>query len=126
MLILTRRVGETLMIGDEVTVTDLGSRNGTAVNGQRLRAATEFARPMDCVCREPAGGEENVGKEAAAAGDAASATWVRWPMAFWASRLKRRMRRANSRTAASKIRCFVHASRFVIAAPRKQSFETYV
>ena len=25
--------------GDEVTVTDLGSRNGTAVNGQRLRAA---------------------------------------------------------------------------------------
>jgi len=31
MLILTRRVGETLMIGDEVTVTVIG------VNGQQVR-----------------------------------------------------------------------------------------
>ncbi len=31
MLILTRRVGETLMIGDEVTVTDLG------VKGNQVR-----------------------------------------------------------------------------------------
>ena len=38
MLILTRRVGETLMIGDEVTVTVLGVKGnqvGMGVNGRK-------------------------------------------------------------------------------------------
>ena len=34
MLILTRRVGETLMIGDEVTVTVLGVKGNRAVHGR--------------------------------------------------------------------------------------------
>lgn len=38
MLILTRRVGETLMIGDEVTVTVLGVKERKAFPGTKCRS----------------------------------------------------------------------------------------
>lgn len=40
MLILTRRVGETIMIGDEVTVTVLG------VKGNQVRIGTDAPRDV--------------------------------------------------------------------------------
>ena len=40
MLILTRRVGETLMVGDEVTVTDLG------VKGNQVRIGVNAPREI--------------------------------------------------------------------------------
>lgn len=40
MLILTRRIGETLMIGDEVTVTVLG------VKGNQVRLGTNAPKDM--------------------------------------------------------------------------------
>ncbi len=64
MLILTRRVGETLMIGDEVTVTVLG------VKGNQVRIGVNAPRDIavhreeiyERICREqeqPAGGHVN-------------------------------------------------------------------
>ena len=50
MLILTRRVGETLMIGDEVTVTVLG------VKGNQVRIGVNAPRPVTTtlfICIEP-------------------------------------------------------------------------
>ena len=40
MLILTRRIGETLKIGDEIEVTDLG------INGQQIRLGIEAPKEM--------------------------------------------------------------------------------
>ena len=40
MLILTRRVGETIMVGDEVTITVLG------VNGNQIRIGIEAPREI--------------------------------------------------------------------------------
>ena len=45
MLILTRRVGETLMIGDAVTVTVLGVKGNQARIG--VNAPKEKAQPAD-------------------------------------------------------------------------------
>ena len=45
MLILTRRVGETVMIGDEVTVTVL------RVKGNQVRWASTRPRPCRCSAR---------------------------------------------------------------------------
>ncbi|USF88205.1 carbon storage regulator CsrA [Candidatus Endoriftia persephonae] len=60
MLILTRRVGETLMIGDEVTVTVLG------VKGNQVRIGVNAPRDISVhreeiyerIKREQAGGAE--------------------------------------------------------------------
>lgn len=41
MLVLTRRPGETLMIGDEVTVTVLG------LNGEQVRLGIEAPRSIE-------------------------------------------------------------------------------
>jgi carbon storage regulator len=61
MLILTRRVGETLMIGDSVTVTILG------VKGNQVRVG--ITAPKDvAVHREEI--FQRIGKEAAHAGEA--------------------------------------------------------
>ena len=43
MLILTRRVGETLMIGDEVTVTVLG------VKGNQVRIGVNAPKEVACL-----------------------------------------------------------------------------
>ena len=60
MLILTRRVGETLMIGDSVTVTILG------VKGNQVRVG--ITAPKDvAVHREEI--FQRIGKESAAAAD---------------------------------------------------------
>ena len=42
MLILTRRVGETLVIGDDVTVTVLG------VRGNQVRLGVNAPKEVDC------------------------------------------------------------------------------
>lgn len=63
MLILTRRVGETLMIGDEVTVTVLG------VKGNQVRIGVNAPRDVsvhreeiyDRIKKEGGGGEEEAG-----------------------------------------------------------------
>ena len=62
MLILTRRVGETLMIGDEVTVTVLG------VKGNQVRIGVNAPRDVavhreeiyERIKREQAGVEQDV------------------------------------------------------------------
>ena len=46
MLILTRRVGETLMIGDEVTVTVLG------VKGNQIRLGINAPKASRCIERK--------------------------------------------------------------------------
>ena len=66
MLILTRRVGETLMIGDEVTVTVLG------VKGNQVRIGVNAPRDVtvhreeiyERIKREQQGGDESPGNEA--------------------------------------------------------------
>jgi carbon storage regulator len=45
MLILTRRVGETLMIGDEVTVTVLG------VKGNQVRIGVNAPKEVSCIVK---------------------------------------------------------------------------
>lgn len=62
MLILTRRVGETLMIGDEVTVTVLG------VKGNQVRIGVNAPRDV-AVHREEI--YERIKREQAEAGHAA-------------------------------------------------------
>mgnify|MGYP002641719736 CR=1 FL=1 len=64
MLILTRRVGETLMIGDEVTVTVLG------VKGNQVRIGVNAPRDVtvhreeiyERIKREQQGNEEAAGE----------------------------------------------------------------
>jgi carbon storage regulator len=63
MLILTRRVGETLMIGDEVTVTVLG------VKGNQVRIGVNAPRDV-AVHREEI--YERIKREQAEAGHAAA------------------------------------------------------
>lgn len=64
MLILTRRVGETLMIGDEVTVTVLG------VKGNQVRIGVNAPRDV-AVHREEI--YERIKREQAEAGQGATA-----------------------------------------------------
>ncbi|EGV30653.1 MULTISPECIES: carbon storage regulator CsrA [Thiorhodococcus] len=63
MLILTRRVGETLMVGDEVTVTVLG------VKGNQVRIGVNAPRDV-AVHREEI--YERIKREQAEAGEGAS------------------------------------------------------
>lgn len=65
MLILTRRVGETLMIGDEVTVTVLG------VKGNQVRIGVNAPRDV-AVHREEI--YERIKREQAEAGQAPAAS----------------------------------------------------
>ena len=46
MLILTRRVGETLMIGDEITVTVLG------VKGNQVRLGVKPPKASRCIAKK--------------------------------------------------------------------------
>jgi carbon storage regulator len=72
MLILTRRVGETLMIGEDVTVTVLG------VKGNQVRIGVNAPRDVavhreeifDRIKREEAGGEPEAGDEGDPVGSA--------------------------------------------------------
>ncbi len=65
MLILTRRVGESLMIGDEVTVTVLG------VKGNQVRIGVNAPREVSVhreeiyerIRKEQQGGGDNAGEE---------------------------------------------------------------
>ncbi len=66
MLILTRRVGETLMIGDDVTVTVLG------VKGNQVRIGINAPKDVSVhreeiyerIKAEQAGGNDNIGNKA--------------------------------------------------------------
>ncbi len=66
MLILTRRVGETLMIGDEVTVTVLGAKGNQVrlgINAPR-DVAVHREEIYQRIQQEKAGGEEAVPADA--------------------------------------------------------------
>lgn len=66
MLILTRRVGETLMIGDEVTVTVLGAKGNQVrlgINAPR-DVAVHREEIYQRIQQEKAGGEEAVAADA--------------------------------------------------------------
>ena len=63
MLILTRRVGETVMIGDEVTVTVLGVKGNQVrigVNAPK-NVAVHREEIYERIQREEAGGEQKAG-----------------------------------------------------------------
>ena len=65
MLILTRRVGETLMIGEDVTVTVLGVKGNQVrigVNAPR-EVAVHREEIFDRIKREEAGGGPNRGDD---------------------------------------------------------------
>jgi carbon storage regulator len=58
MLILTRRVGETLMIGDDVTITVMG------VKGNQVRIGVKAPKKLPCTARRSTTASKRVPKPA--------------------------------------------------------------